>query len=84
MTHVWMNKIYTGFYPHGNITIIKQIYSSKHPEAATMAFAKNMTPWYMHLVAKGMIIMYKEFDVIWNGNDQYNLKIHRYYSIRST
>jgi hypothetical protein len=55
--------------PHTNTSIIKQIYN-KHPDAATLINAKNMTPWHIYLVMKGVIVC-KEFDAISYGDDQY-------------
>ena len=55
--------------PQTTLQLIKQIYS-KHRDAATMVNATNMTPWHMYLVAKG-VILYKEFDAITNGDDEY-------------
>ena len=53
--------------PHADITMIKQIYN-KHRAAAVMISAKNMTPWHMYLVKKGVIAC-KEFDAISNGGE---------------
>ena len=54
------------------VAMIAQVYS-KYPGAAKVVNAKNMTPWHMYLVAKG-VISYKEFDAILNGISNYILK----------
>ena len=55
--------------PHTNTSIIKQVHN-KHPEAATKVNTKDMTPWHMYLVMKGVIV-YPEFRAILNGHDSY-------------